>query len=122
MRFAEGSFPKAGAQAGSTSRCTPWVRDRAQRSVDYAVLAALCDVFYPRVFQRRGGVVPAGTISLTTYFHADQQQLDALDGDYVLATAHANRFARGHFDQSAQVWTHDGTLLAATHQIVYYKC
>jgi hypothetical protein len=47
------------------------------------------------VFQRRSGVVAAGTISLTTYFHADQQQLDALDGDYVLAT---------------------------THQIVYYKC
>jgi hypothetical protein len=95
MRFAEGSFPKAGAQASSTSPCTLWVRDRAQRSVDYPALAALCDVFYPRVFQRRSRVVPAGTISLTTYFHADQQQLDALDGDYVLAT---------------------------THQIVYYKC
>jgi acyl-CoA thioesterase len=97
------------------------VRDRAQRRVDYPALAALCDVFYPRVFQRLGGVVPAGTISLTTYFHADQQQLHALGGDYVLASADANRFSRGHFDQSAQVWTRDGALLATTHQIVYFK-
>ncbi len=58
---------------------------------------------------------------MTTYFHADQRQLDALSGDYVLATAHANRFARGHSDQSAQVWSRDGSLLATTHQIVYFK-
>ena len=25
------------------------------------------------------------------------------------------------FDQSAEVWAHDGALLATTHQIVYYK-
>ena len=66
-------------------------------------------------------MLPAGTISLTTYFHADQQQLDALGGDYVLASAHANRFSRGHFDQSAEVWSRDGALLATTHQIVYFK-
>jgi hypothetical protein len=38
-----------------------------------------------------------------------------------LATARANRFARGYFDQSAQLWGRDGTLLVSTHQIVYYK-
>jgi acyl-CoA thioesterase len=121
MRFTEGRFPVAGDQPTSTSPCTLWVRDRARRPVDYPALAALCDVFYPRVFRRLGGVLPAGTISMTTYFHANQQQLDDLGGDYVLATAHANRFAHGHFDQSAQIWTRDGTLLATTHQIVYYK-
>jgi acyl-CoA thioesterase len=121
MRFVAGAFPAPGEPATSTSTSTLWVRDGAQRRVDYPALAALCDVFYPRVFQRLGGVVPAGTISLTTYFHADQQQLDALGGDYVLASAHANRFSRGHFDQSAQVWTRDGALLATTHQIVYFK-
>ncbi|CDO89046.1 hypothetical protein BN973_03417 [Mycobacterium triplex] len=48
-------------------------------------------------------------------------ELDALDGDYVLACAHANRFTHGHSDQSAQVWSRDGVLLAGTHQIVYFK-
>lgn len=60
-------------------------------------------------------------ISLTTYFHADQEQLDALGDDFVLGTAHASRFTRGYFDQSAQLWTRVGRLLASAHQIVYFK-
>ena len=121
MRFVDGRFPGEGAPPSSSSTSTLWVRDSAERPVDYPALAAMCDIFYPRVFLRRGGFVPSGTISLTTYFHADQQQLDAVGGDYVLGTAHANRFSRGYFDQSAQVWTRDGTLLATSHQIVYFK-
>ncbi|MEE6139227.1 thioesterase family protein [Mycobacterium sp. 050128] len=121
MRFAEGAFPGPGAQPSPASETALWVRDREQRPVDYPALAALCDVFYPRVFQRRGGVVPVGTISMTTYFHADRQELDALGGDFVLACAHADRFSHGYSDQSAQVWSRDGALLATTHQIVYFK-
>ena len=121
MRFVEGSLPGGDGQPSPSSTTTLWVRDKAQRPVDYPALAALCDVFYPRVFLRRGGVLPTGTISLTTYFLADQRQLDTLGGDFVLATAHANRFSGGYFDQSAKLWARDGALLATTHQIVYFK-
>jgi acyl-CoA thioesterase len=122
MRFVDGPFPGEDAQPSASSTTTLWVRDGAGRPVDYpAALAALSDIFYPRVFLRRGGFVPSGTISLTTYFHADQQQLDALGDDFILGTAHADRFTRGYFDQSARVWTRDGGLLASTHQIVYFK-
>ena len=121
MRFAEGPMPGKDGQPSPSSTTTLWVRDAARRPVDYPALAALCDIFYPRVFLRRGAVVPAGTISLTTYFHADQEQLDGVGNDFVLCTAHANRFTRGYFDQGAQVWTRDGGLLATTHQVVYFK-
>lgn len=121
MRFAEGDFPAEGAQPSPLSTSTLWMRDSAGRSLDYPALTAMCDIFYPRVFLRHGAPVPAGTISLTTYFHADQQQLDAVGNDYVLGTAHANRFSNGYFDQSAQVWSRGGALLATTHQIVYFK-
>jgi acyl-CoA thioesterase len=121
MRFVKGAFPGEHAQPNRSSTSTLWMRDSAQRPIDYPALVALCDLFYPRVFLRHGGVVPSGTISLTTYFHADQQQLDSLGGDYVLGTAHANRFFRGYFDQSAQLWTRDRALLATSHQIVYFK-
>ncbi|KKC04337.1 acyl-CoA thioesterase [Mycobacterium nebraskense] len=121
MRFVEGPIPAEDDQPSPSSTTTLWVRDRAQRPVDYPALAALSDIFYPRVFLRRGGVVPSGTISLTTYFHADQHQLNGVGNDFVLCTAHANRFIRGYFDQSAQVWTRDGGLLATTHQVVYFK-
>lgn len=121
MRFVQGPLPVDNGRPSPTSTTTLWVRDGARRPLDYPGLAALADIFYPRVFLRRGGFIPSGTISLTTYFHADQRQLDDLGDDYVLATAHANRFTGGYFDQSAQLWSRDGALLVSTHQIVYFK-
>ena len=121
LRFADGAFPDPGTPPSASSTTTVWMRDDAGRPVDHPALAAMCDVFCPRVFMRLGGPVVAGTISLTTYFHADQRQLDAVAGDYVLGTAHANRYSGGFFDQDAQLWTREGLLLASSHQIVYYK-
>ena len=121
MRFVAGAFPGEDAQPNRSSTSTLWMRDNAQRPVDYPALVALGDIFYPRVFLRRGRIVLSGTISLTTYFHTDRQQLDALGGDYVLGTARANRFSSGCFDQSAQLWTRGRALLATSHQIVYFK-
>lgn len=120
MRFAEGPVP-IGEPPSPSSTSTLWVRDADGRAVDFTALAALSDVFYPRVFLRQGRVMPASTISLTTYFHAGPAELDAVGADYVLASAHANRFSRGYFDQSAHLWSPDGQLLASTYQIVYFK-
>lgn len=120
MRFAEGSFSGGAVQTGSSSTTTLWVRDAKERRVDFPALTAMSDIFFPRVYLRRG-VIPAGTISMTTYFHADSRHLDALGGDYILATARADRFDRGFFDQNAQLWSRDGQLLATTYQIVYFK-
>lgn len=121
MRFAEGELPHDGV-ARPSSTTTWWMRDTAQRPVDYPALAALGDAFYPRVFLRRGGVAPAGTISLTIYFHADGQHLEALrPEDFLLGSAYGNKFSRGYFDQTAHLWSRDGVLLASSHQLVYFK-
>ncbi|WP_082695655.1 thioesterase family protein [Mycobacterium sp. IS-1742] len=121
MRYVDGGVPGAGAGTAPSSMTTLWARDRRGRGLDFASLAAMSDIFYPRVFLRRGAVSPAGTITLTTYFHADSEALDAVGGDYVLASARANRFARGYFDQSAELWSRTGELLVTTHQLVYFK-
>lgn len=121
MRFVEGAVPREGDRRQPSSTTTLWVRDVRSRKHDFAALAALSDVFYPRVFLRRGGFVPAGTVTLTTYFHLDTRQLDELGGDFVLGTARANRFSGGYFDQSGQLWSRDGALLASSHQLVYFK-
>jgi acyl-CoA thioesterase len=120
MRFTEGSFSGGHVEVGPSSTSTLWVRDAAARPLDFPAIAALSDVFFPRVYLRRG-LVPSGTISLTTYFHVGQQQLDELGTDYLLGTAQANSFQRGFFDQSAQLWSPDGSLVATTYQIVYFK-
>ena len=121
MRFTDGPVPHRAVEPSASSTTTLWVRDAEDRPLDFAALACLSDVFFPRVFLRRGSFLPAGTISLTTYFHADQTEIDALGSDYLLASAHANRFSRGYFDQSAHLWSRAGQLVASTHQLVYFK-
>jgi len=121
MRYVTGAAPTREGGVSTSSETTLWVRENPPRPLDFPGLASMSDIFYPRVYLRRGKPVPAGTISLTTYFHVDGAQLHTHGDDYVLATARANRFARGYFDQSAQLWGRDGELLVTSHQIVYFK-
>ncbi|GAA3446545.1 acyl-CoA thioesterase [Planomonospora venezuelensis] len=121
MRFVRGAVPDQDAGEHPDSTTTLWVRDNPARPLDFPALTSLCDVFYPRVFLRRGQYMPAGTVSLTVYFHADAGELAAQGEDYVLGTARTHRFSRGYFDQTAHMWGRDGTLLASTHQLVYFK-
>ncbi|MDA2890806.1 thioesterase family protein [Mycolicibacterium sp. BiH015] len=121
MRFIEGAPPAESAMSAASSTTTLWARDRRGRDVDFAALTALSDIFFPRVFLRRGAMSPAGTISLTTYFHLDAGELATVGSDFLLCRARANRFSRGYFDQTAEIWSRTGELLVTTHQLVYFK-
>ncbi len=100
-----------------TTPTTSAARDRPARPLDYPALTALSDGFYARVILRLGWLVPAGTV----YFHADNDLLASQSDRQVLASAGSHRFGNGFFDQSAQLWGHEGALLATSHQLVYFK-
>jgi acyl-CoA thioesterase len=121
MRPIAGDLPLVwdGRESDTLSRL--WARDAQQRPLDFVSLAAISDLFFPRVFLRRATRVPIGTVSMTVYFHAGQAELDAVGTGYLLGQARAQRFFNGFFDHSAQLWSESGTLLATTHQVVYYK-
>lgn len=121
MRITDGAIPTAWDGAGDTSRTTLWVRDKPARPLDFCSLAAMADVFYPRVWLRRATRVPAGTVSMTVYFHAGSTQLATVGTGWLKAQASAQAFRNGFFDQTAQVWSEAGQLLATTHQVVYFK-
>jgi hypothetical protein len=121
LRYVRGPVPgQGGAEPNQDSVSWVWARHDPPRPLDYLGLAAYSDVFFPRVFLRTGRWMPAGTVSITVYFHADAAALAAHGDLAVLAVARAERFTDGYFDQSAQVWGAD-TLLATSHQLVYYK-
>jgi acyl-CoA thioesterase len=122
MRFVEGGFPAQwdGTDHGA-SRTRLWVRDNPPRPLDYPSLAAMADIFFPRVWLRRTKFVPIGTVTMTVYFHADAAQLAATGTGYLLGQAQGQAFRKGYFDHSAQLWNEAGDLLATTHQVVYYK-
>ncbi|QLY34670.1 thioesterase family protein [Nocardia huaxiensis] len=119
MRFVEGGeILSATPQPHTTSTTTLWVRDTPARPLDHTALTALSDVFFPRIMLRLGRFVAASTVSLTTYFHTD---LSPTSDRPILATARAQHFGNGYFDQSAQLWSEDGKPLATSHQLVYFK-
>jgi len=118
MRFTAGALNE---EESADSTISLWVRDFPSRALDFASLTSMCDIFYPRIFQRRGKYVPAGTISLTIHYFSTTEDLAKQADSYVLAHAHSRRFNRGYFDQSAELWGSDESLLATSHQVVYYK-
>ena len=121
MRSITGHLPTVWDGTEGDTLTQMWVRDVQERAVDFVSLTALSDSFFPRVYLRRKTFVPIGTVSMTVYFHADVEQLNALGNGYVLGQAKAQCFFNGFFDQTAQLWSEAGTLLATTHQVVYYK-
>ncbi|MDP1999515.1 MAG: thioesterase family protein [Rhodoferax sp.] len=121
MRFVQGNIPVEWHGGGETSLSQLWVRDNPPRPLDFCSLAALADVFFPRVYLRRAVLVPAGTVSMTVYFHANSEQLTQSGSGFLLAQARAQAFSDGFFDQTAQLWNESGALLATSHQIVYFK-
>lgn len=121
MRPVRGELPKEWHGGGDSSLSQLWMRDVPLRPLDFCSLAAMSDVFFPRVWLRRATRVPAGTVSITTYFHAGEPELQATGTGYVLGQARAQEFRNGFFDQSAQLWNEAGTLLCSSNQIVYFK-
>jgi acyl-coenzyme A thioesterase PaaI-like protein len=124
MRFIRGGVP---AKWDGAEKLTPdsltqlWVRDDVPRPLDFTSVTAMADVFYPRIWLRRPVRVPAGTVSMTVYFHASAAQLQDVGVGYVLAQGQAQAFRHGFFDQNAQLWSQSGTLLVTSHQLVYFK-
>lgn len=120
MRFAEGGLGGKGEEPGP-ARSLLWIANDPPRPLDFPGLAALCDIFFGRIIHVRRRMVPFGTISMTAYFHATEDDLTATGAAPVLGLADARIFDRGFHDQSAELWTPDGRLLATSHQLVYYR-
>ncbi len=122
MRVIDGSLPQPMDGVEQPHALTRvWLRDEPPRPLDFTALASLCDAFFPRVFSRRRVFAPAGTVTLTSYFHADADLLAAQGERHVLGVARGLNYRNGFHDQSAEIWSADGQLLASTHQMVYFR-
>lgn len=123
LRFVEGepSFGGTPQTAPPDAFSKLWIGDRVPRKIDALSLMSMSDAFFGRVFHARRELVPFGTVSLTTYFHADAEDLKAEDITRVLATADAKVFHKSYGDQNGELWSPSGRLLATTTQIAYFK-
>jgi acyl-CoA thioesterase len=122
FRFVEGE-PNTGGpvSAPPNSYSKLWIGDRVPRKIDQLALMSMSDAFFARVFHARRELVPFGTVSITTYFHVDANELAAEDITRVLAIADAKIFNKSYGDQNGELWSPSGRLLATTTQIAYFK-
>ena len=123
FRYVSGLFDPSRSDTieDADSETLLWTRDHPARPLDFASLTALGDVFAPRIFHRRQRFTPAGTVSLTHYFHADTEQLARAGDRHVLGHARATRMHNNYSDQVAHLWSDDGQLLLTTTQVAYFK-
>ncbi len=122
FRFIEGEPNFAGAKdapPGAYSKL--WIGDRVPRKIDMLSVVSMSDAFFARIFHARRELVPFGTVTLTTYFHISADDLAAEDITHVLACADAKIFNRSYQDQTGELWSPSGKLMATTTQMVYFK-
>lgn len=122
MRFIRGAMPETfdGREIEDSSSVL-WIRDDPPRPLCFMSLSAIADSFFPRIFVRRAVRTPIGTISLTTYFHADSAMLAEQGERPVIGVARALNFRNGFFEQRAEIWSDQGHILASSVQMVYFK-
>ena len=111
----------ASAEAPGSAVSHAWIRDEPARPLDFVALAALSDTFVVKILQVRGDVPPVATVSLSTYFLADEAELARQGSRPVLGVSDVRAFRHGFNDQSAELWSDDGALLAVSHQVVWFK-
>jgi acyl-CoA thioesterase len=123
FRFIEGNpdFNGALKSAPASAFSKLWIGDRVPRKIDALSLMSMSDAFFARIFHAKRELVPFGTVSLTTYFHVDAEDLAAEDISRVLAVADASVFHKSYGDQFGELWSPGGRLLATTTQIAYFK-
>jgi len=123
FRYERGApvFFERGAEAPLDALSHNWIRDEPARPLDFVSLAAICDTFVVKILQVRGDIPPVGTVSMSTYFMADEAALARQGERPLLGVSDARAFRHGFNDQSAEIWSDDGQLLAASHQVVWFK-
>lgn len=123
FRFIEGA-PELGPYPDGqprSPRSVLWIQHEPPRPLDALSLAALSDVFFLRIFQVRGVMVPMGTVTLTTYFHADEAELTAYGAPYLLGVADAHVFCDAFSNQVCELWAPDERLLASGTQLAWFR-
>lgn len=123
FRFVEGPLELHAGTPGELASpfSKLWVGDAVPRPLDALSLASMSDAFFARLFHMRHELVPYGTVSLTTYFHVDAEDLIAENASHVLAVVDGNVFHKSYTDQTAALWSPSGKPLTTTQQIAYFK-
>jgi acyl-CoA thioesterase len=104
-----------------TAHSLIYARDNPARPLDVLSLAALCDVSPPRPFFRGAMVAPFATVSMSVYFQTSAADIAAVGADEVLIDARMRQAKAGFSDQTLEIWSQSGVLLASSEQMCWFR-
>jgi acyl-CoA thioesterase len=105
-----GSKPFSGADRMEVGG---WIGLAEERPVDALAVAVLADAWFPAPWPRLKQLAPAPTIDLTIHFRSP---LPA-QGPLLLGRFHTGHVRDGFFDETGELWSPDGTLVAQSRQL-----
>jgi acyl-CoA thioesterase len=111
----------SGEYASGDSSSAHWMRDLSGRRLDHVQLAYLADQHAPRSFFWGPGPRVSATLTMTIYFVASDDEIAAVGDDYLLAETTGTRGHQAISDLQARIWSREGTLLATTQQLAWYR-
>jgi acyl-CoA thioesterase len=113
-RWAIGDQPFTGS---SSSRVGGWLRLKEPRIADALLVAALMDAWMPCLFARLAEPIAAPTVDLTIHFRAPLPLPGAAPDDFYLGVFSSQLAAEGLFDETGELWSRDGQLIAQSRQL-----
>jgi acyl-CoA thioesterase len=99
--------------AGPTADTGGWIRTADQDPVDDVLLAAITDSWPPAVFSRLEGPVGVPTIELTIHFRGEPPRRPG----WCLVRFNTLEVGAGYLEETGEVWSADGRLLAESRQL-----
>ncbi len=105
-------------QGGAEALTGGWLRLKDRRPADALSLAMFCDAWWPAPWMRLREMNPAPTVDLTIHFRS-VPTVDA--DDHVLIRVRSAMAHGGFFEEDAELWSQDGTLLAQSRQLALLR-
>lgn len=98
-----------------------WLQLAEPRPLDHVLIAYLADQFAPRAFYWSAGPRSSATVTMSVYFHATAEELDAAGTDYVLNEVVGTRGEQSTSGAQLRMWSRAGALLATSEQLCWYR-
>ncbi|MCY1017222.1 acyl-CoA thioesterase [Pyxidicoccus sp. MSG2] len=113
-RFCLGGAPYSGGPVAETGG---WIRPREHLLLDAPLCVGLMDAYPPSALTRVDGFQAAATVDLRVDFFHALPRPGLREDAHFLRTGRSRHAAGGYAEDSQQLWTEDGQLLAQCHQL-----
>ena len=94
-----------------------WIRLSEPEPFDEALLAAMADAWVPAIMAHTDLAVHAPTLELTVQIRADPRELVITSDNYCAAVFRQLSGGEGFVDETGEIWSPDGQLLALSRQL-----